>query len=971
MGKLYTLEIVKTYHYSFLCLLLVLLLSSGFVSSQEVRFSHTFHNVNSENGLKSSEVYKVGQDSKGYIWICTDGGVTKYDGFYSKTYTVEDGLVDNVVFDFYEDPLGRIWFLSYNSMLCYLDGEKIVSYKYNDLIRKEIGSSTISEKALHIDDQHNLYYSMRYFGLLKFSPEGQVEQLQKDTNTVELNFLGERCIASFLFDRINAPHRLVKNVKHIRDKKLVFELDLNRIWACTGKLNGLRRNYLLIQDKIYDTYTDEVIYAGKGILRHGVTEDGVFWISTTDGLLLGHLNDREQFVLDSKYLDGNSVTDFYVDDEGGYWISTLNNGIYYTSSFDVEMADLNDGLMNRNIVDVTDHNGEVWVSFVQGWQNLKTGERFSPKSSSYSKLMSIGKQIVISNRRNREVKLLRDEIHVPYSSDFYYYGGNVYMSSSAIVKFDQNELRMDTIYSCLHDHSARRQNIFTSVLATPDGKVYVGSQSGIYSIESDKALQFYPDSLISSNISVTELDYHPKWGLVVATSHMGVYVFDSGKLVHVFNEDNGLKSNKVRSVVFDSKGTLIVGTNAGLDIINKEEGIVKHIGRNQGLKSSEITALELNHEYLYIGTKNGLFRIRVSNLYKENQKGVDRLLIKSVHVDNKHRKVSDNYLELPQGIQTLRVRFRTMNYMNWFDKKYQYRVSSQDEWIDISSPEILVSHPEGELQIEVRYKDNNGIWSKGFSLLNTRTLMPFYMKWYFWLLSSMGISILIVLWYRKRQQKVEAILRMENEMLSLEQRMQNARLNPHFVFNVLNSIKSSLILKRPEIAEDYLNKFSGLMRDVLKSAGENKISIEQEIDIITKYIELEQVRYNGAFDFEINASEEVKKLSIPSMIVQPFVENAIIHGVSHNIHIRGKIIIEFSKFDENVIDINITDNGEQSFNDENPLLKNNTANAIAITRSRLRNYNKLLHTDVYGLKMERNDSDTPTTIVNIRVPGLS
>ena len=108
------------------CLLtLILLLCSHFQNFAQIEFHYPFHNLNSKNGLPSSEVYSVRQDSKGIIWICSDGGVTRYDGHFMRSFTTEDGLTDNVVFDFFEDFKGRIWFLTYNSELCYFDGNKI------------------------------------------------------------------------------------------------------------------------------------------------------------------------------------------------------------------------------------------------------------------------------------------------------------------------------------------------------------------------------------------------------------------------------------------------------------------------------------------------------------------------------------------------------------------------------------------------------------------------------------------------------------------------------------------------------------------------------------------------------------------------------------------------------------------------------------------------------------------------------
>ena len=105
----------------------------------------------------------VRQDSKGITWICSDGGVTKYDGHLLKSFTTLDGLTDNVVFDFYEDYKGRIWFLTYNSELCYYDGSNIIQYQYNHLIKEIPNTSSSNSKQLYIDKSESIYYSMKQF----------------------------------------------------------------------------------------------------------------------------------------------------------------------------------------------------------------------------------------------------------------------------------------------------------------------------------------------------------------------------------------------------------------------------------------------------------------------------------------------------------------------------------------------------------------------------------------------------------------------------------------------------------------------------------------------------------------------------------------------------------------------------------------------------------------------------------------
>jgi hypothetical protein len=124
-----------------------------------------FHQYTVENGLPSSETYFIHQDKKGFIWICTDRGVVRFDGYIFKLFTQAQGLTDNVVFKIYEDFKGRIWFLTYNSKLCYFENNKIVKYRYNHLIEKNgLGFITVN-KNLYVDSKETIYFSELFNGL--------------------------------------------------------------------------------------------------------------------------------------------------------------------------------------------------------------------------------------------------------------------------------------------------------------------------------------------------------------------------------------------------------------------------------------------------------------------------------------------------------------------------------------------------------------------------------------------------------------------------------------------------------------------------------------------------------------------------------------------------------------------------------------------------------------------------------------
>lgn len=941
--------------------------------SQGVPFETPFHNLNSENGLQSSEVYRTQQDSKGNIWFCTDGGVTRYDGYYFKTFTVADGLSDNVIFDLFEDYKGRIWFLSYNSMLCYMENNRILPYKYNTSITKIINDEMVTEKALYIDSSDNLYYSLRGHGLLKIDRNGRIEQLHKEINTAELNLIDNYKMISFRYEPSKVymidGHEFNNNVTPAGVSKRTFSMgkDVNRLWFSEINSSAGVRRLILANDRIFNAETNSPIFFDKGILRMGQHSDNQIWIGKLDGLDIGEVGSDGKISIVDTYLEGNSVTDVFWDSQGGCWIATLSNGVFYTNNFSIEHCSFEAGLMNKNVIGITQYKGEIWTSHYQGWQNITDGTKFYSSRASYSKLISSKDKLFISERQFEKIQVEDDKVYTPFICDFYSHNGRIYSVSTRAFRYNDKIKADDTLYNSFADKGKNRQVAFTSIAVDDNDEVYVGSHMGLFRIKNKSSLDYYPNEVASRTYSVMDIVYSKFWGLVVATSNKGVVIFQNGKLIRTIDASGGLTTNNVRCLAVDGDGYLYIGTNSGINVLSPNESSIRHITRNHGLVNQEVNVILPADQFIYVGTKNGLFRISYESLHREEKKTGTIVYLGEVIMDDLRLENPGSELDVPHGAQNLIVKFRIPVFGNWFNKKYQYRYSKSDDWLDLNSPEIMIPRPQGNFEFEVRYMDENNEWSEPFPLISIHTDLPFWKQWYFWIFVLLVFVGVFYVFMRRKQRKIERILRMENAMLSLQQRMQNARMNPHFVFNVLNSIHSCLVFGETELASEYLIKFSGLMRDILKHTGESSIELKNEIKILTKYLELEKMRHNGMFNFHIDATGIPDSTLIPSMMVQPFVENAVLHGVIHNKDREGEIHIKFELKQRKVMRITVKDSGEKT---EAVLIKNDNSHAIGITGDRLENYNKMYAENLFGLEITRTGGDLPETIVILSVPIL-
>ena len=205
-------------------------------------------------------------------------------------------------------------------------------------------------------------------------------------------------------------------------------------------------------------------------------------------------------------------------------------------------------------------------------------------------------------------------------------------------------------------------------------------------------------------------------------------------------------------------------------------------------------------------------------------------------------------------------------------------------------------------------------------------------------ISLVLLMVVLFVFYKQNQ------LTSDKKMLTLEQTMLRSQMNPHFLFNSLNSIKLYIINNEKKNAVHYLNKFSKLVRKILEASSLREISLEDELETVSLYMHIENIRFSNKIDFTVDVDRDVdvNQVKIPSLILQPFLENALWHGLSSKKGIK-KIHLHISKQDEEFIIIRITDNGIGRAASEKikeaKVLKRKSL-GIDITKERLKNFSK-------------------------------
>ena len=385
------------------------------------------------------------------------------------------------------------------------------------------------------------------------------------------------------------------------------------------------------------------------------------------------------------------------------------------------------------------------------------------------------------------------------------------------------------------------------------------------------------------------------WGddkLVVSTDFGEIFILNSHPPFHVLDSISSelLYGNNIQFVeVYDS--TLIVGMLDGINFVNKNG--ISFLSNGNGLPRDIITTAHVIDSNLMVGSKSSVFSINLKQ-FPNKANRISSVVISEVWVNNKpvfnNEKswfgINKNHLDLPFNENTIKLKFHVKGVK--FPKllQFRYRLNERDQWSGyFEEPEILLPFLDnGNFQLQIQVKDANSGKRNVFKVLNLIIRPPFYKTWWFNLFVTAFVGLTTVLIIKKRENFIrnheQQKARLQHELD--ESRMQSllSQMNPHFIFNAINSIQSFILKQETRSAVKYLNLFSGLMRDTLKNSESNTLILSKEINYLQNYISLENVRTGNKVNciWELDENLDVEGIKIPSMVIQPFIENVFEHA---------------------------------------------------------------------------------------------
>ncbi|HOY12748.1 MAG TPA: histidine kinase, partial [Saprospiraceae bacterium] len=390
------------------------------------------------------------------------------------------------------------------------------------------------------------------------------------------------------------------------------------------------------------------------------------------------------------------------------------------------------------------------------------------------------------------------------------------------------------------------------------------------------------------------------------------------KLIKVWNVETGLSDEVIYAVLEDNYGKIWVGTNKGLNVIEPKTGLIKKFDEKDGLQSLEFnTASCFKDEKgnLYFGGVNGFNKIpaKLFNTQKHNPKPI----ITNVQVMNEPL-MTDSIISytssftLAPNKNFISFEFQSPNYSQTENIIYRYRLLPiQQEW-QLNGNRNYINYTQlkpNDYTFEVQSSVGDLRWSQRNAIQIT-ILTPWYKSFWFLSIITLYIIGMGIYFYKQRISSIKNKALLKQRINETEMAALKAQMNPHFIFNCINSIDAFIQTNDKYNASIYLNKFAKLIRNILDSSKQNLVPLSTDLETLKFYTELECMRTENKFKtvFEIEKGILEEDIFIPPLIIQPYVENAIIHGLKSKNDYDGELKITVFKAEDKLV-FEIKDNG--------------------------------------------------------------
>jgi hypothetical protein len=910
--------------------LLVLLLTSSSAIAQSpaprIVTSKEFLGANME-----VRVYDIETDSRGYVYMATNGSVHSFNGSDLRMDNIHYG--EDVAPMFYaidKDYDGDLWF-SGRLGIAFLENDSLLAYPIPD-------------------------------STLKFARQG-FESVYQDKN--DLLHIAPRCFGHYTVDSKGSVSEIMTRYDTDIHGYVVTQLDDGSwfhyyIRSDSKKESVISVYYLNEKNELKKiTETDErVAIYESSLVQHA---DNSLSLSIGSKTLIQFKRDQ---LINQKKIDFDIIK-LFVDSKNDLWIGTLQHG-----AIQAKNSNLSDftTYSNGNMAIVAEsYNGGLWcktdgIRFGFGYIPPSYMRHYSEQSgydeiNRLTTVNNINGQICFSGKNGKLLFLDGNSIEQLDSrvSDYPIHGNQIcydkesrtywLASGEVIVRLCDDKLSLQN----LNDSDYYRKSVVC--LKNFDGRILGMTNSNLFEIKNNEIVTI---SEISNRGSLRDFTMDDQGNFWFATESGITLLKDStftslpyqvpdelnGEISFVFFAQGyiwagcldqtliKLNQKTCQKVVDQSNDPvkiwnfaigdddIIWGINSELKLIRIKEStfpnqviVDKFELPKHSTRASTMFSIAILDKTIYLGSKHGLFEIKIKDLKREAipSKLNFKLLINSENIE------FANHYALNYWENELQIEFDAINFEQ-STITFSYMLEGYDEtW---KETKYKLAHytnlPPGVYRLKLRSKTRYGKWSQP-EVITFNISAPYWQTWWFRtiiVLSTLALIFVILKWRIKQVQRREKEKsKIALELARLEMRALKAQINPHFIFNSITSAMYYLAKNENDKVESYLQRFSKLVRRVLESSDQSIVRLVEEMELIRLYVKLESEQFKGE-PISINViykGKDIEKVKIPPTLIQPYIENAIQHGLRNK---SGKRLIKLSfQINQDELNVQIQDNG--------------------------------------------------------------
>ncbi|AZQ43718.1 sensor histidine kinase [Nonlabens ponticola] len=952
--------------------LLLLLLVCSLTSAQQFPSTH----YTDRDILPNNTVRNLFQAADGALWIGTDNGLVRKFNDRVDTYFKEDGLAQNNVWAIAQDPSGRLWIGSYgNGLSVFEDGKLRVFAGNSNLPDQEVTRLMVHDQSLYIGTSNGI-------AVVDLADVASVKSIKPNPKLDEPFIVQDFMVindAVYVLSYSNGIYKIDTSEEQLQleqvwNEKYLYSAHVaNDTIYFSGKeyfkkvaatkfsnLESLRRlkpqGQSIIWD--YEQAGDQLFAAAWGIYAN----DGGIYVLENDGMRQRNADfgiastqvTSLAYDQDLKLLYAGTLDDgFYeirLDENVLFFPNDHEQVIDFASVDDITAALYNDGLQigsteipaelfkQKQVEYVAQHPNDL-PRYEDYFYELDYETRaedivfYSVKSQkdSFWVNASIGNyQFDKSGKLINYMPVHALEIGFTASGQLlepnFFHGTRIYDSVAPMnyKYFDETATEQNPRFVV----GVMRKGEKTYLTSIFDGLyVYMNGKFNSYEandIWQEKRLRFVTD-FGADQIAVSNEDGD------VFILNDDPENFTATKI----NRNNAHGSTI--TFLTSYKNTLIIGTPKG--VVLHHDGREIFLDGEQGL-NGKIHNGFVKGDTLLLGSDNGSYQLKLADILNQENR-IDRIAVKSIRVNGNTRSWNpDQTLQLSSNENALEIQLGVEKHPYPNKLTYHYSFNRASGWIPMEDATLsLPSMDSGKYRLFVQVLDSSTGMTVNQEVLAFRIATPFYKSiWFIALCFLLVMGLMLVYFRLKRKRAKQKAAQQEAATKRIEEVKMEAllsQMNPHFVFNSLNSVQYFISNDENEKAMRYLSIFSDLMRANLNNTTKPFLRLEEEIDYLKKYIALENARFSDRVrvTFVVDPKLSVTDTMIPTMLLQPFVENAFVHAFPDRIQ-SPRLDISFETVNHEDTDFQTIANPKADANYYRCIIKDNGIGSASLTKNK-------------------------------------